>query len=134
MSGTIDDVFEAINEGNSEKAISLLKSNQSLRSETRIAGRTPLHQAAFNGDREVAAYLIQHGANVNAVTEHGWSSLFYACAPIDESVGLLLIENGCDVAIRNTDGFTALHLAAEYGKMKIAAAILDKGAEISLAD
>jgi len=131
---TIDHLFDAIGDEKTDLAIAILEANPGLLRETKIAGRTPLHESAFCENVELARYLIQQGADLDALTEHTWSPLFYACAPLDESTGIMLIENGCDVTIKNDSGFTALHLAADMGKTRIAALILDHGGDVNAKD
>lgn len=41
-------------------------------------GMSPLHAAIENGNVEVARFLLEHGADVNAVTPTGWTPLLHA--------------------------------------------------------
>jgi ankyrin repeat protein len=38
-------------------------------------GVTPLHLAAFNGNKDVAELLLANHADVNAKDNHGWTPL-----------------------------------------------------------
>ena len=42
----------------------------------------------------------------------------------------LLVEKGANVNLKNKDGDTALHLAAEQGKTEVALLLLNSGAEV----
>ena len=78
----------------------------------------PLHMAARHEFAEVAALLIERGADVNAEDGHGgWTPLHYALLDGLHRPGLrtanLLIERGADVnAATLVMGWTPLHLAA----------------------
>ncbi|MGB7327983.1 MAG: ankyrin repeat domain-containing protein [Rubripirellula sp.] len=137
ISGTtsaISQLFDALGTDDTENALRLLAEEPSLKDQTKISGRTPLHQSAFCGNAAIARRLIESGADLNARNAGGFTPLFYSCAPIDETVGLLLIENKCDVTATDKDGMTALHLAADMGKMKIADAILQNGGDVNALD
>ncbi len=51
----------------------------------------------------------------------------------DLLVDLLVVKHGADVNARDGEGFTPLHMAAIYGKMKVVKRFLDLGADDSLA-
>ena len=78
----------------------------------------PLHMAARHEFAEVAALLIERGADVNAQDGHGrWTPLHYALLDGLRRPGLqtanLLIDHGADVnAATLVMGWTPLHLAA----------------------
>lgn len=42
-------------------------------------GRTPLHVACSRGHRKCVFLLLASGANVNAVTDSGWTAAHFAC-------------------------------------------------------
>ena len=43
--------------------------------------RTPLHEAAMEGHREIVELLIAAGADVNAKNNWGWTPLFESLHP-----------------------------------------------------
>ena len=55
---------------------------------------TPLHTAVLAGDRVMVGLLIERGADVNAVTENGWTALRYATSKGDSRMTTLLISKG----------------------------------------
>ena len=76
-------------------------------------GLTPLVFAAREGDIESARVLIEAGANVNQVTEYGWSPLLTATNNRNYKLGAMLMERGADVNIANKGGWTPLYLATD---------------------
>ena len=56
--------------------------------------RTPLHLAALEGHPDVAALLIEKGANVNARDKLGRTPLEFAESSGHEEVAALLREHG----------------------------------------
>jgi ankyrin repeat protein len=76
-------------------------------------GLTPLVLAAREGDLESAKYLVEKGANVNQVTEYGWSPLLVATNNRHYKLGEYLIEHGADVNLANKGNWTPLYLATD---------------------
>jgi ankyrin repeat protein len=76
-------------------------------------GLTPLVFAAREGDIESAKVLIEAGANVNQVTEYGWSPLLTATNNRNYKLGAMLMDHGADVNIANKGGWTPLYLATD---------------------
>ena len=122
-------------------------------------GRTPLHLAASLYDYEMAAILLDHGADPNARDAWGRSPLHIAAQgefrPIEASISVgswssespheslvgLLVEAGADVRAADSKGITPLHLAClqAYKVTLIQNApqipiLLDHGAEINARD
>jgi ankyrin repeat protein len=62
---------------------------------------TPLHWAVFAGNTEVAALLIQEGADVNARDVNQKTPLHWAASRGMTEVAALLIEKGADVNALN---------------------------------
>ena len=76
-------------------------------------GLTPLVFAAREGDMESARLLAEAGADLNQVTEYGWSPLLTATNNRHYSLGTYLIESGADVNSANKGGMTPLYLATD---------------------
>lgn len=66
LSTQTDEIFKAILQDHCEDAIRLLESDQSLVGACSLRGATPLHVAACAQNLEMIAWLLDHGANVNA--------------------------------------------------------------------
>jgi ankyrin repeat protein len=90
----------------------------------------PLHSAlAYRGSADVvyhmARRLIEHGADVNAVQEGGWTPLHQAAANNQLKVIDLLLAHGAKLdAVANDK--TPLHMAIDHGAQE-AAALLSRG-------
>jgi len=82
-------------------------------------GRTPLHSAAVNGDKESAKLLLTHKANVNAKDIVGYTPLHVAAANGHKDVVELLLANKVDVNTKANDGRTPLHCATGAGHKDI---------------
>jgi glyoxylase-like metal-dependent hydrolase (beta-lactamase superfamily II) len=63
-------VFQAASTGNLARVRSLVEADPALVAARNPNGFTPLHAAALYGQRETAEYLLDKGANVNAVARH----------------------------------------------------------------
>jgi ankyrin repeat protein len=76
-------------------------------------GLTALVLAAREGDLESAKFLVDKGANVNQVTEYGWTPLLVATNNRHYKLGEYLIEHGADVNLANKGSWTPLYLATD---------------------
>lgn len=71
--------------------------------------QTPLHFAAKAGQLEVAQFLVDNGADVNARTHHDETPLMEAVDHGHDAVAELLLKNKADVNAVTVSGKTALH-------------------------
>ncbi len=78
------------------------------------AGYTALHAAVLRSQVELAEALLEHGADLNAVIEHGTAGRRFSA---DYSIRRQLI------------GTDALWLAAKYGEVEILSALVENGAD-----
>jgi hypothetical protein len=95
-------------------------------------GQTALHVAAFSSENaEAAKVLTEFNAPINARTKYGNTPLHFA-----DSVEMIefLLSRGADVRLRNTDGETALHIAAYGGRPDIVRALINAGANVNALD
>jgi ankyrin repeat protein len=87
-----------------------------------------LFEASWKGYRDVAALLIEKGANVKALnSETGSTPLHEAAAKGHSDVVELLIAHGANPSATDKSGATALDRALEYRQAKTVAVFLDHG-------
>lgn len=73
---------------------------------------TPLHRACSNNQIEAVKYLVNNGANVEAVTVDGWKPIHSAAQWGNVELVRLLMAVGSDINSRTNGGNTPFHLAA----------------------
>jgi len=120
---------------------------------------TDLHYAAVGGWVDVAQFLLDSGADVDAqlcgdgakiteslanvlsmITNSNWSSwdrgaetpLHIAAGENVDKIAALLLKAGADVAAKANYGFTPLHQAAWQNADKVAALLLKAGADVAM--
>jgi ankyrin repeat protein len=92
-------------------------------------GATPLHNAALSGHRELAALLLDKGADREAHdAESGATPLYFAAAWGRSALVELLVARGADVNARNKAGVTPLAAAEKNGFPEIATLLKLHGA------
>ncbi len=125
------DVFEAATLGDADRVHELLHVDPSLVDAPAPDDATALHFAAFFAQLETAVLLVDHGADVHAVspTFGNVTPLHSAAAGGSAEIVHLLLEAGADANARQNGGFTALHAAAQNGDAAMAQDLLDHGAE-----
>ena len=83
-------------------------------------GRTLLQAFAHQGDHRTVAWLIAHGANVNAHSSSGRTAVHYAAERNTGPKTLeLLVEGGADLMARDADGRPPLEIAKLNGKPRL---------------
>ena len=123
---TAQDIFDAIRGGDFEKTKELLKKDPLLVKTRNARQSTPLHVAVDVNNEPIARYLIEKGADLNAVNQNSWTPLFYAKGI--EMAGLLLDKGA---AIDFTLGDITPFVQFVYGERReLAEYLLSKGARI----
>ncbi|KAL3449035.1 ankyrin repeat-containing domain protein [Aspergillus insuetus] len=74
-------------------------------------GKTALHNAAYLGNHQLVASLLDHEAGINAVNVRCYTSVHFAILAGRLSIVRLLLELGAAVDIADHSGQTPLHMA-----------------------
>jgi ankyrin repeat protein len=93
------------------------------------SGWTPLIYAAFEGREETLKYLLEHGAEVNALAPNGSTALMVAARNGHIQTVKLLLEADADTDVKTSDGATALKWAREGLHPEIAELLRTTGAK-----
>jgi ankyrin repeat protein len=89
-------------------------------------GWTALHYAAASGDDEIVRILLARGAKIDAVSplrSGAYTPLMMAAREGKDGTALVLIGQGANAALKNSEGLTAEQLAERAGKTRVAQAI-----------
>lgn len=83
------------------------------------SGWTPLHYACTNGHLQVAEFLLDKGAQVNALSDSDTTPLMMAVRTGNIQLVRLLLDRGADLQIRNHQGFSAIDVADLFNQEEI---------------
>ncbi|TSK14555.1 Ankyrin-3 [Bagarius yarrelli] len=96
---------------------------------TTTSGYTPLHLAAREGHKDVAAILLDQGASLSITTKKGFTPLHVAAKYGKIEVANLLLQKRAPPDASGKNGYTPLHIAAKKNQMEIATTLLEYGAD-----
>lgn len=104
--------------------------------ETARDGFTPLQLACYFGREATALWLMENGADIEAVAQNEQRIRPIHAAAANGNLVVLraLVERGADVNARQQQDFTPLHTAADRGDGEMARLFLDHGADVSAQD
>jgi ankyrin repeat protein len=105
-------IRDAANRGDWEKIKAILNDNPDLVFSKDDDGKTPMHYASTQGQKDVVEFLLAHKADVNARDNDGGTPLYYAAKYGNKEVVELLLANKAEVDAKNNDGETPLYAAA----------------------
>ena len=119
----------AIQSESPKSALVLAKNLQTQVNVQNQLGETPLMLAAINNQIELAAVLINRGADVN---RPGWTPLHYAATRGHREMMRLLLDNDAYIDSEAANGTTPLMMAAMYSNSDMVKLLLESGAEAYL--
>jgi ankyrin repeat protein len=92
---------------------------------------TPLMKACWDGEMDIAKYLLDQGANVNATDDQGWTPLSNAVNRDRADFAQLLIDHGAKVNFKDTREFTPAAQAAAAGNVEVVKILAKAGADLT---
>ena len=124
-------IFEASTLGKLDRAKSIIDRNPSLASAYSPDGFALVALTAYLGQKETTEYLIEKGADVNAVAKNttGFTALTGAVANNHTEIAKLLVKRGAQVNYRYEGGFSPLMGASENGNVELVNFLLANGAD-----
>jgi ankyrin repeat protein len=93
-------------------------------------GNLALHLAAKTGNIKILRFLLRR-MNINAPNREGAPPLFTALECKESESIHYLIKKGCDLAVRDNKGFTALHKSAASGDIETTRLLVSKGLDVN---
>jgi ankyrin repeat protein len=131
------DVFEAAALGETARLTELLNEDPSPANALGADGFHPLGLACFFGHADAARVLLEHGADVDALSrnEHIQTAAIHAAAAsgADEETRYelieLVLEHGADPNLPQGGGFRAIDAARQNGDVRLERLLKDRGAE-----
>eukprot|EP00670_Eutreptiella_braarudii_P012979 CAMPEP_0174320644 /NCGR_PEP_ID=MMETSP0810-20121108/9710_1 /TAXON_ID=73025 ORGANISM="Eutreptiella gymnastica-like, Strain CCMP1594" /NCGR_SAMPLE_ID=MMETSP0810 /ASSEMBLY_ACC=CAM_ASM_000659 /LENGTH=135 /DNA_ID=CAMNT_0015431671 /DNA_START=88 /DNA_END=492 /DNA_ORIENTATION=+ len=115
-----EEVLAAIEDLNTRRVQSWMQAVGDVDEETDSAfGGTALHWAIHWGANDIAAALLQKGANPNAKNNFGATPLHWAAKAGSEELVKVLMAYGGDPAVRNNTADTAIDVAEEAGEANV---------------
>jgi uncharacterized protein len=97
-------------------------------------GGAAIHVAVNENCGEILELLLEHGANIEARDNCGYTALALAVVMRTTKIVQLLLQNGADTTSQSKEGETPLHLAAMGDYDGVVQLLLDFGADLSLKD
>jgi ankyrin repeat protein len=133
-SGAGMDAFIAAALGDTARLTKFVEADPGVLGRHTVDGWTPLHLAAFFGNKDAAQLLVDAGSplhirSTNALNNH---PLHAAAAGRSREVVTLLVQAGADVNAVQAGGWTALHAAAQNGDAEMTKVLLKGGANIDV--
>lgn len=112
----------------------VIKTLDEYPTEINLVDGTPLNHAINRGRNEIVKYLVERGANVNALYEGHYSPLMSAVGNNNLEMVKLLLENGADLNLKDKHGNDALWKAVFNYNLEIVRILVEAGADPFKAD
>jgi ankyrin repeat protein len=112
----------------------VIEHSQDVLSRSVTNGATPLHVASKYGQKQVACFLLERGADVLAEDKYRHTPLHLVSQAGHVEVAHMLIERGADLSARDKYGSTPLRLASQWGQMEVAHMLIERGADVLAQD
>ena len=121
------DIVKATQYGALDRIQTLVDSGEVDVNERDTENISLLHWASINNRTEISKYFLGHGAKVDAVGgELRSTPLHWAVRQGHLQMVVLLMQHGADPDLKDGEGCSGLHLAAQFGHTAIVAYLIAK--------
>ncbi len=120
------EIFDAIRNGDTAKVMDLVEKEPRLIKAKNFRQSSPLHVAVDVDNEPIARYLIDKGAEINAVNGSQWTPLFYAKKA---NMARLLVKKGAEINFKGSL-FSPLSISVFQKRKEVAEYLLEAGAEL----
>jgi ankyrin repeat protein len=132
------DIFDAINNSDTDKVKLLIREAPDLVNAKNPNEQSPLHFAAFNSNPEIIKFLVEHGAAVDIKNKMALTPFYYAALSGNREIMDYLLAYGAnkkDLELRNPWGRTPLcAVSRDGGNAETIKTLIDLGADINAKD
>ncbi|CAF2411056.1 unnamed protein product [Rotaria sp. Silwood2] len=129
------DLVTAVQYGFYDRVVELIETNPQLVTASLDDKITLLHWAAINNRIDIAKYLINKGAKVDAIGGALNSTpLYWAIRDGKLEMTVFLLSCGAQTSLVDGEGFSCIHIASIFGHTPIVAYLIAKGEDINLPD
>jgi ankyrin len=129
--GAEPNVFTACATGQLDYVKKALGQDKSVVALCTPVGDTPLHIAALWGHADIAAFLLDNGADPNARNHLDQTPLLYCAQHGNASTADLLMDEGAGKGAGELDSEGVLAMAARFGNVPVAESLLARGANVN---
>ncbi|KAF9179366.1 palmitoyltransferase akr1 [Haplosporangium sp. Z 11] len=121
-------IFQAAQMGKLDIVARLVESDRAMVNSRDFQDVTALHWAAINNQIHVARYLLDHGAEVDAIGGELIATPLHWCTRNGHlNMAKLLMKHGADPMLQDSQGFNALHLATHSSNAMLVLYLLMAG-------
>ncbi|MBD3582346.1 ankyrin repeat domain-containing protein [Flavobacterium selenitireducens] len=122
-----ESVFDVARTGSVEDARKMVASDPKLVNAVNAEGYSPLILACYRSNNEVAKYLLEKGADIDALSGMG-TALMAAVVKGNQEMVRYLLEKKANPNLADQNGTTALLYAVMFKKHEIASLLVNAGA------
>lgn len=123
----------AVSKGH-EETVALLISKGAEVNNRDVPGASPLYEAVRLADKAIVRLLVAKGADTNAVGSEGRSCLEEALRGRQSEIAEILVDGGSEISRPMADDMTPFMWALSHGDIRLAKAMVKKGADINAVD
>ena len=128
------ELTKAIRDHNAEDVNRLLELGVAVNDIQSFRQLTPLALASYEGDTEIIALLLEHGAEIAMYNknQYGTTALIEAAQNGKTEAVKYLLEHGADINQRDQFGDPALNWATYYGHVDVVKILIEYDAELTV--